>query len=401
MLNSKNKIIFYLTFLVILLGNQLKAQILTIPSPPVIGAKSYLLIDATTDYTIASLDPDLKLPPASITKLMTAYVVFHALNNDQISLTDLVTVSEKAWRAEGSRMFIEVGKKVSVENLLMGMIVQSGNDASIALAEHIAGTEMFFSDLMNQYAQQLKMTNSYFMNASGLPDENHYSTANDLAILAKAIINEFPKFYELYSTKEFTYNNIKQPNRNSLLWRDPSVDGVKTGSTSEAGYSLVSSAKRNEMRIISVVLGTASSKARIDGSQALLNFGYRFYVTETLLNSNDEFISVKTWKTEKDSIALAVENNYITTLPKGSSKRIEYIKDLPEFIEGPITKGQRIGNLDIQLDGEILKTVALVALENNPNGSLIKQIQDTSRDPQMSLIKTTQPNLPKCNYDCI
>ena len=377
MLNSKNKIIFYLTFLVILLGNQLKAQILTIPSPPVIGAKSYLLIDATTNHTIASLDPDLKLPPASITKLMTAYVVFHALNNDQISLTDLVTVSEKAWRAEGSRMFIEVGKEVSVENLLMGMIVQSGNDASIALAEHIAGTEMFFSDLMNQYAQQLKMTNSYFMNASGLPDENHYSTANDLAILAKAIINEFPKFYELYSTKEFTYNNIKQPNRNSLLWRDPSVDGVKTGSTSEAGYSLVSSAKRNEMRIISVVLGTASSKARIDGSQALLNFGYRFYVTETLLNSNDEFISVKTWKTEKDSIALAVENNYITTLPKGSSKRIEYIKDLPEFIEGPITKGQRIGNLDIQLDGEILKTVALVALENNPNGSLIKQIQDT------------------------
>ena len=377
MLNSKNKIIFYLTFLVILLGNQLKAQILTIPSPPVIGAKSYLLIDATTNHTIASLDPDLKLPPASITKLMTAYVVFHALNNDQISLTDLVTVSEKAWRAEGSRMFIEVGKKVSVENLLMGMIVQSGNDASIALAEHIAGTEMFFSDLMNQYAQQLKMTNSYFMNASGLPDENHYSTANDLAILAKAIINEFPKFYELYSTKEFTYNNIKQPNRNSLLWRDPSVDGVKTGSTSEAGYSLVSSAKRNEMRIISVVLGTASSKARIDGSQALLNFGYRFYVTETLLNSNDEFISVKTWKTEKDSIALAVENNYITTLPKGSSKRIEYIKDLPEFIEGPITKGQRIGNLDIQLDGEILKTVPLVALENNPNGSLIKQIQDT------------------------
>ena len=377
MLNSKNKIIFYLTFLVILLGNQLKAQILTIPSPPVIGAKSYLLIDATTDYTIASLDPDLKLPPASITKLMTAYVVFHALNNDQISLTDLVTVSEKAWRAEGSRMFIEVGKKVSVEDLLMGLIVQSGNDASIALAEHIAGTEMLFSDLMNQYAQQLKMTNSYFMNASGLPDENHYSTANDLAILAKAIINEFPKFYELYSTKEFTYNNIKQPNRNSLLWRDPSVDGIKTGSTSEAGYSLVSSAKRNEMRIISVVLGTASSKARIDGSQALLNFGYRFYVTETLLNSNDEFISVKTWKTEKDSIALAVENNYITTLPKGSSKRIEYIKDLPEFIEGPITKGQRIGNLVIQLDGEILNTIPLVALENNPNGSLIKQIQDT------------------------
>ena len=203
---TKNVLIASL-LLMLIVNIRLEAQILTIPSPPVIGAKSYLVIDATTDFEIAALDPDLKLPPASITKLMTAYVVFQALKSDQIMLSDEITVSEKAWRAEGSRMFIEVGKKVSVDDLLMGMIVQSGNDASIALAEHIAGNEDLFADIMNQYAYKLNMTNSNFMNASGLPDENHYSTANDLAILAKAIIKEFPEFYKLYSTKEFTFNN--------------------------------------------------------------------------------------------------------------------------------------------------------------------------------------------------
>ena len=288
----KKKLYLPLIIINLFINNALWAQNLTIPSPPIIGAKSYLVIDSTTDFEIAALDPDLRLPPASITKLMTAYAVFHALKNNQISLEDEVIVSEKAWRAEGSRMFIEVGKKVSVNNLLMGMIVQSGNDASIALAEHIAGSESLFSDLMNQYAYQLNMTNSSFRNASGLPDEDHYSTANDLAILAKAIIQEFPEYYQWYSTKEFTFNNIKQQNRNSLLWRDPSVDGMKTGSTNEAGYSLISSAKRDDMRIISVVLGTASSKARIDGSQAMINYGYRFYETKTLLKANQEIICV-------------------------------------------------------------------------------------------------------------
>ena len=373
----KKKLYLPLIVINLLINNGLWAQNLAIPAPPIIGAKSYLVIDSTTDFEIAALDPDLRLPPASITKLMTAYAVFHALKNNQISLEDEVIVSEKAWRAEGSRMFIEVGKKVSVNNLLMGMIVQSGNDASIALAEHIAGSESLFSDLMNQYAYQLNMTNSSFRNASGLPDENHYSTANDLAILTKAIIQEFPEYYQWYSTKEFTFNNIKQQNRNSLLWRDPSVDGIKTGSTNEAGYSLISSAKRDDMRIISVVLGTASSKARIDGSQAMINYGYRFYETKTLLKANQEIISAKTWKTEKESISLGIENDVRMTLPRGNFNNVKIEKDIPNQIIGAIKEGQNIGNIIIKLNDNTLNTISLISLENNPRGSFWKQIKDT------------------------
>jgi len=373
----KKKLYLPLIIINLFINNGLWAQNLAIPSPPIIGAKSYLVIDSTTDFEIAALDPDLRLPPASITKLMTAYAVFHALKNNQISLEDEVIVSEKAWRAEGSRMFIEVGKKVSVNNLLMGMIVQSGNDASIALAEHIAGSESLFSDLMNQYAYQLNMTNSSFRNASGLPDEDHYSTANDLAILAKAIIQEFPEYYQWYSTKEFTFNNIKQQNRNSLLWRDPSVDGMKTGSTNEAGYSLISSAKRDDMRIISVVLGTASSKARIDGSQAMINYGYRFYETKTLLKANQEIISAKIWKTEKESISLGIEDDIRMTLPRGNFKNIKIEKDIPNQIIGAIKEGQNIGNIKIKLNDNTLNTISLISLEDNPRGSFWKQIKDT------------------------
>ena len=373
----KKKLYLPLIIINLFINNALWAQNLTIPSPPIIGAKSYLVIESTTDFEIAALDPDLRLPPASITKLMTAYAVFHALKNNQISLEDEVIVSEKAWRAEGSRMFIEVGKKVSVNNLLMGMIVQSGNDASIALAEHIAGSESLFSDLMNQYAYQLNMTNSSFRNASGLPDEDHYSTANDLAILAKAIIQEFPEYYQWYSTKEFTFNNIKQQNRNSLLWRDPSVDGMKTGSTNEAGYSLISSAKRDNMRIISVVLGTASSKARIDGSQAMINYGYRFYETKTLLKANQEIISAKIWKTEKESISLGIEDDIRMTLPRGNFKNIKIEKDIPNQIIGAIKEGQNIGNIKIKLNDNTLNTISLISLEDNPRGSFWKQIKDT------------------------
>jgi len=373
----KKKLYLPLIIISLLINNGLWAQNLAIPSPPIIGAKSYLVIDSTTDFEIAALDPDLRLPPASITKLMTAYTVFHALKNNQISLEDEVIVSEKAWRAEGSRMFIEVGKKVSVNNLLMGMIVQSGNDASIALAEHIAGSESLFSDLMNQYAYQLNMINSSFRNASGLPDEAHYSTANDLAILAKAIIQEFPEYYQWYSTKEFTFNNIKQQNRNSLLWRDPSVDGIKTGSTNDAGYSLISSAKRDDMRIISIVLGTASSKARIDGSQAMINYGYRFYETKTLLKANQEIISAKTWKTEKESISLGIEGDIRMTLPRGNFNNVKIEKDIPNQIIGAIKEGQNIGNINIKLNDKTIKTISLISLEDNPRGSFWKQIKDT------------------------
>ena len=361
----------------ITLSNTLTAQTANIPSAPIIGAKSYLVIDTLTNHEIASLEPNLRLPPASITKLMTAYVTFHALESDQISLEDQVTISEKAWRMTGSRMFIEVGKKVSVQDLLMGMIVQSGNDASVALAEFVAGSEFLFVDLMNQYAANLSMTSSSFQNSTGLPDENHFSTAHDLSLLAKAIITEFPKYYKWYSTKEFTYNEITQRNRNSLLWRDPSVDGMKTGSTEEAGYCLVSSAIRNDMRLISVVLGTATAKSRNDGSQALLNYGFRFHETKTIFMSEKEIIAVKTWKTQSETLSLGILNDLNLTLPRGSFSKLSIENNIQPEIIGPIDKGQVLGELVIKLNDSTLATQALVALENNPKGTLWQQIKDT------------------------
>jgi D-alanyl-D-alanine carboxypeptidase (penicillin-binding protein 5/6) len=232
-----------------------------VPAAPVIGAKSYLLIDGNSGYELASLEPDVQLAPASLTKIMSAYAIFKALGEGQIALDDEVTVSEKAWRTPGSRMFIEVGKRVSVKDLLMGMIVQSGNDASVALAEHIAGTESVFAEVMNRYAAELGMQDSHFMNATGLPHKKHYSTARDMATVARAMIREFPEYYGWYSVREFQYNDITQRNRNALLWRDSSVDGMKTGHTVDAGYCLVSAAERDGMRIVSVVLGMPSPTA--------------------------------------------------------------------------------------------------------------------------------------------
>lgn len=369
--------LFPIFILKIILGTAASAQTPNIPAPPIIGAKSYLIIDATTNYEIGSLDPDLKLPPASITKLMTAYVTFQAIRNKQIFLEDLVTISEKAWRMEGSRMFIEVGKKVSVQDLLMGMIVQSGNDASIALAEHVASSEFLFVDLMNQSAAQLKMTSTSFQNATGLPDQDHYSTAYDLSLLAKAIINEFPEYYKWYSTKEFSYNNITQKNRNSLLWRDPSVDGIKTGSTDEAGYCLISSAERNGMRLISVVMGTATPKARINGSQAMLNYGFRFFETKKIFTAEEEIINIKTWKTASENLSLGVSDDLKITLPRGSFDKLNKDSDVPLQITGPIKKGQSIGEVAIRLGEKTLAVQPLVALENNPNGTLWQQARDT------------------------
>ncbi len=253
-----------------------------IPAPPIIGAKSYLLVDGNSGQELASLEPDKGLAPASLTKLMTAYSIFQALKENQIALDDQVPISEKAWRTPGSRMFIEVGTRVTVQDLLFGMIIQSGNDASVALAEHLAGTESVFAEVMNQYAVMLGMHSSHFENATGLPGEQHYSTARDLATLARAIINEFPDYYKWYSVKDFEYNSISQNNRNALLWRDSSVDGMKTGHTDDAGFCLISSAKRDGMRVVSVVLGTASAKSRVDGSQALINYGFRFFETRLL-----------------------------------------------------------------------------------------------------------------------
>jgi D-alanyl-D-alanine carboxypeptidase (penicillin-binding protein 5/6) len=355
---------------------QTAANNLPVPARPIIGAKSYVLIDANSGATLVELEADAQLAPASLTKLMTAYAVFKSLKANQISLDDEVTISEKAWRMSGSRMFIEVGNKVSVRDLLLGVIVQSGNDASVALAEYVAGTESVFAELMNQYANALGMHTSHFMNATGLPDPDHYSTARDMAILARAIVTEFPDYYHWYSIKEYKYNNITQSNRNSLLWRDPSVDGMKTGHTEDAGYCLVSSALRDDMRLISVVLGTASAKARTDGSQALLNYGFRFFETRLLYAAGEEVTNTKVWQAEHEFSALGISDDMYITFPRGSYDSLKPVLELPATIKAPIAAGQPVGELKIDLNGETLITTSLRALDNNPDGSMWQQARD-------------------------
>lgn len=348
-----------------------------VPAPPIIGAKSYLVIDSKTGTEIAALDPDTPLAPASLTKLMTTYVVFHALRQGQVQLEDEVTVSEKAWRMQGSRMFIEVGTRVSIEELLLGMIVQSGNDASVALAEHIGGTESVFAEMMNQYAAQLGMHSSHFLNATGLPMEGHVTTARDLATLARAIIEEFPDYYAWHAVRDYTYNDIKQSNRNSLLWRDPTVDGLKTGHTEDAGYCLVSSASRDGMRIVAVVLGTSSAKARTDGSQALLNYGFRFFETRLLFKAGEEVATARVWKSANEQSRLGVLEDLYITVRRGSYDQLESTLDIPAIVEAPVASGQPVAQLRISLGDEELLATPLRALEDNPSGSFWQQARDS------------------------
>lgn len=358
-------------------ATSLAAEPRPLPAPPIVGASSYLVIDSKTGYEIATLEPDKAVAPASLTKLMTAYAVFKSLQENHIQLADEVTVSEKAWRAEGSRMFIEVGKRVSVQDLLLGMIVQSGNDASIALAEHVAGSEAVFAEMMNQYAAALGMLSSNFVNATGLPDDDHYSTARDLSTLARAIIEEFPENYKWYSVKEFTFNNIKQPNRNNLLWRDDSVDGMKTGHTDAAGYCLVSSAERDGMRVISVVLGTSSAKARNDGSQALLNYAFRFFETRLLYKGGEEVTKSRIWKSAKEFTALGVLDDLYITVQRGTYDSLESVLSIPAILTAPVAQGQPLAELKVSLDGTELLSEPLRALADNPSGSIWQRTLDS------------------------
>jgi len=351
----------------------------TMPTPaaPIIGAKSYLVIDSKTGHEIAALDADASLAPASLTKIMTTYVVFSALKQGQITLDEEVTISEKAWRTEGSRMFIEVGTRVTIEELVLGMIVQSGNDASVALAEHIAGSESVFAEMMNQHAAALGMYSSHFRNATGLPAENHVTTARDLATLARAIIEEFPEYYKWHAIKEFTYNNIKQSNRNSLLWRDDSVDGLKTGHTEAAGYCLVASAERSGMRLISVVLGTSSAKSRADGSQALVNYGFRFFETRLLFKAGDEISVARVWKSANEFSRLGVLQDLYVTVRRGSYDSLESNLNIPSIVTAPISAGQPVAELVISLDDEDILKAPLRALDDNPLGSFWQRTKDS------------------------
>jgi serine-type D-Ala-D-Ala carboxypeptidase (penicillin-binding protein 5/6) len=350
-----------------------------VPAPPSIGANSYILIDYHSDTVIAERDPDARVEPASITKLMTSYLVFAEIRDGNLALSDEVLISERAWRMPGSRMFVEVGNRISVEELLKGVIIQSGNDASVALAEHVGGSEEVFAGMMNDAAARLGMTGTSYTNATGLPDPDQYTTARDIAILAGALIREFPEFYSWYSEREYTFNGIRQHNRNRLLWRDPSVDGLKTGHTSSAGYCLVTSANRDGMRLISVVMGTDSEEARATASQALLNYGFRFFETYQLYEAGDKLSTERVWKGRSNEIKLGVADELFVTIPRGRYEALEARLEMDDILTAPLEPGSVQGRLVISLDGDTLAERSLVALDRVEEAGFFGRASDGFR----------------------
>lgn len=348
-----------------------------VPSPPRISATGHVLMDFHSGQILSSDNVEKPLEPASLTKLMTAYAVFDELKRGNISLDDEVRVSEKAWRMKGSRMFIEVGETVSVEQLLKGMIIQSGNDASVALAEYVAGSEDAFAALMNAHAEKLGLDGTHFVNSTGMPVENHYTTAIDMAKLAAALIHEFPDYYHWYSEKQYTYNEITQSNRNLLLFRDDSVDGLKTGHTEAAGYCLVSSAKRDNMRLIAVVMGTDSEKARAQESQKLLNYGFRFYETHKLYDANQALKQARIWKGELEELPVGLAETLHVTVPRGQYNELKASMRVGKTLTAPIGSGQRLGTVSVKLGDETLAERPLVALQDVAEGGLWQTIKDS------------------------
>ena len=336
-----------------------------VPNSPPLNVKSYILLEPNTGTVIAEFNSDDAIEPASMTKVMTAYVVADQIKNGLISLEDKVLISEKAWKMGGSKMFIEVGKKVSVLDLLKGIMIQSGNDASVAIAEYVGGTEDGFVDLMNAYAGAIGMNNSYFTNSTGLPSEGHLTSASDLAILTSKFITNFPDIYSLFKEKEFEYGGItgNKYNRNKLLWRDETSDGVKTGHTSSAGYCLIGSAKRANMRLITVVAGSDSSNNSFSDTQRLLEYGFRFYATQKYFEINKEYTTSKVWGGKIDTLSLGVKEDISITLPRTSFKDIKVNYKVKNNVQAPITKGQEIGTLEIISNNEIVLTSNLIALQ--------------------------------------
>ena len=347
-----------------------------IPDPPALNATSYVLVDFESGRVLAEKNPDDHIEPASITKLMTAYLVDKAIADGDITLDDMVTISEKAWRMKGSKMFVEVGKQVSVEKLLKGLIIQSGNDASVALAEHVAGSESAFAGYMNHQAQLLGMSNTNFVNATGWPDKDHYSSARDIATLTQAAIREFPESYRYYKEREYTFNKIRQFNRNRLLWRDESVDGVKTGHTEAAGFCLVASARRDEMRLISVVLGAESDKARTQSSQALLNYGFRFFETHQLYRAEEILKSARVWYGDQEQVNMGVGKDIHITIPRGRYRDLDATMEIDREISAPIARGQQLGRVSIKLDDELILSEDIVAMQAVAAGSFFARAMD-------------------------
>lgn len=375
-----NKRPFHLFLALLLLSAALPlAAQMARPSPPAVNSQSYILIDANSGRVLGEKEPDARMEPASLTKMMTSYVVFNELRRGHIQLSDMVTISERAWRTGGSRMFVEVDTRVSVDHLLHGLIIQSGNDASVALAEYIAGSEQPFADLMNQFAKRLGMTGTHFTNASGLPHPEQYTTARDMARLAQALVQDFPEYYPMHAIKEFVYNDITQHNRNRLLWRDDSVDGLKTGHTSSAGYCLVVSARRDDMRLVAAMLGADSEAARTSDAQSLLNYGFRFFESRRVYGSRQPVTETRVWQGERQMLPVGTAADLWVTVPRGQYDRLQAVMEIDSQIVAPVTAGERKGAVRIMLGEEVLAEAPLLALEDVGQGNLWQRAQDYVR----------------------
>ena len=351
------------------------------PPPPSIDAKSWVLMDYASGQILTGSNEDLRVAPASITKVMTSYVVSAELAHGKIHMDDQVGISEKAWRSggagtDGSTSFLQLDSKVALKDLLYGMIIQSGNDAAIALAEHTAGSEETFAQLMNQYAAQLGMKGTHYVDASGLPNPDHYTTARDVALLSRALIHDYPEEYKIYAVKDFEWNGIKQHNRNTLLWRDSTVDGIKTGHTSDAGFCLATSALHGDQRLIAVVMGAPSEKQRADDNQELLNYGFRFFETHKLYAASKPLATPEVWKSATPTVPLGVAEDVVVTLPRGRYGDLKATLDMPSRLVAPYQKGQKVGTLKVALDGKILIEQPLVALAEAPEGGFFKRLSD-------------------------
>lgn len=373
--------LIFQALLVTLMAALLPASVsaVVVPDAPAVAARAYILQDFHSGRILAESNADEKMEPASLTKMMTTYVTFSELEQGRIKLADKVRITEKAWRMSGSKMFIEVDTEVSVEALINGVIIQSGNDASVALAEFIAGEELAFADLMNQYADGLGMTGTRFENASGLPAPGHYTTARDMAVLAVALIRDFPEFYPLHALKKYEYNGITQYNRNKLLWRDDTVDGIKTGHTKSAGYCLVASANRDEMRLVSVVLGSKSERNRAAESMALLNYGFRFFETHRIYGALEPLTEIRIWKGETPKLGIGLTEDLYVTVPRGQYSRLDAKMEVESEVLAPVRQGEARGKLHVTLAGEQLVQRPLVALRSVPEGNLWRQVTDQVR----------------------
>ena len=378
-MNPFKKCTLFLFFSLLFINFQVSAESpeLSTPSVPTIDAAAYILQDYHTGKVLAENNADAKLAPASLTKIMTVYVVFTELSNGHLHLEDMVTISEKAWKTSGSRMFIELGNQVKVEDLLKGVIIQSGNDASVALAEHVGGNEETFAEMMNQHAIRLGMANSHFKNSDGLPVEDHYTTGRDLAILTTALIKEFPDYYRWFSQKEFTFNKITQQNRNKLLSRDESVDGVKTGFTDDAGYCLVASALREDMRLISVVMGAKSANARANENQTLLNYGFRFYESHRLYQGKTALNEARVWKGASKTISLGLAEDIYVTIPRRQYKDLKAVINVDKKITAPVADGAKLGSVKVTLKDEVVINKDLVALKAVDQGNIFQRLSDS------------------------